>query len=160
MALKAGVSVSVTGTLSSSPDVGSAASRVAETFLTAFTNGTGADQANNIFADDFTITGAGTQSYDLAGGVTNALGAALTFTAIKALIIKNTGTAPLALGAGTNPFRGWLADATDKINIPAGGLLVLTDPSAAGQAVTAATGDLLALAGTDAAGTIIIIGEA
>lgn len=160
MTLKANIAVLVTATMSAEPDVGSAVARISETFSKTFSHGSGADQANNVFADDFSITGASTQTYDLAGGLTNSLGQALTFTAIKALIIVNTGAAALTYGGGGAPFLGWLGDATDEITIPAGGLLVLTDPTAAGQPVTAATGDLITIGGTDAAGTIIIIGEA
>lgn len=160
MTLKANLAVLLTATLSAAPDVGSAVARINETFSKTFLNGTGVDQATSIFADDFSISGAGTQTYDLAGGVANALGQAASFAAVKALIIVNTGTAPLTYGGGSNPFLGWLGDASDEIAIPVGGLIVLTDPTAAGQAVTPGTGDIITISGTNAAGTIIIIGEA
>lgn len=160
MALTANIKTRVAGTLTGSPDVGTASFSFNELFETALTNGTGANQANNVFVDKFTISGAGTQTYDLAGGVTSALGTTLTFTAIKALVLKNTGTATLTYGGGSSPFLGWLGDASDEINIPAGGAFVLIDPTAAGQTVTASTGDLITIGATDGAGTIIIIGEA
>ncbi|MGC4252434.1 MAG: hypothetical protein QM605_13490 [Sphingobium sp.] len=160
MTLKSNVSVLVTATLAAAPEVGVAAARIQETFSRSFANGVGAGQANNIFADEFSISGAGTQTYDLAGGIANALGQVLTFTAIKALVLVNTGTAALTYGGGSNPFLGWLGDASDEIVIPAGGMLTLTDPTAEGQAVTPSTGDIITIGGTNAAGTIIIIGEA
>lgn len=146
--------------LSGSPDSGTAKHTVNESVRIDLTDGIGANQANNIFADDFTISGAGTQTYDLAGGITNALGSTLTFTAIKAILIENTGAAALTYGGGANPFLGFVGGATHTISIPVGGSLLLTDPSAAGQAVTAGTGDTITLSGTDAAGSIWIIGEA
>jgi len=160
MTLKANIAVLLTATLSAAPDVGSAVARISETFSKTFQNGSGADQATNLFADEFAISGAGTRTYDLAGGVTNALGQALTFTAVKALIIVNTSAAALTYGGGSTPFLGFLGDATDEITIPPGGMLVLTDPTASGQPVTPGTGDLITIGGTNAAGTIFIIGEA
>lgn len=160
MALSANIKTRVAGTQVGTPDLGTASFSFNELFETALTNGTGANQANNVFVDKFTITGAGTQTYDLAGGVSSPLGGVLTFTAIKAIILKNTGAAPLTYGGGSSPFLGFLGDASDEIIIPAGGLLVLTDPTAAGQTVTASTGDLITIGATDGAGTIIIIGEA
>lgn len=160
MGFRAKVSVGVSAAVSGTPDVGSARHVIDEVFDLSFGDGTGANQAKNVYSDDFSIVGAGTQTYDLAGALANGLGQTLTFTAIKAIVIKNTGTAPLNYGGGSTPFLGFLGDATDKIVIPAGGLVVLADPTAAGQVVTAGTGDLVTLGGTDAAGTIIIVGEA
>lgn len=153
------ITVSVAASLVPAPDVGTVEAKIAEVFGNAFTDGTGANQAKQIFADKFTITGAGTQTYDLAGSLENAIGEAVVFTAIKAVILRNTGSAALTYGGGSNPFLGWLGDASDAIVIPAGGMVVLTDPTAGGQAVTAGTGDIVTIGGTDAAGTIIIIGE-
>lgn len=160
MTLTATLSVGIQAELAGAPDEGSAVHTIAKKLTQAFSNGTGANQANNVFADDFAISGAGTQTYDLAGGVTNALGQTLTFTAIKALIVQNTGSAVLNIGGGSNPFLGWLGDASDVIKVPVGGFVVLCDPTAAGQAVTASTGDIVTIGATDGAGTIIVIGEA
>lgn len=160
MPLNAKLSLSIHSDLSGTPDRGSAVHSVVEKITASFANGTGANQANNMFVDDFTISGAGAQTYDLAGGLTNGIGVALTFTALKALIVRNSGTAELSMGGGSNPFLGWLGASGDLVKIPAGGLLLLTDPTAAGQGVTAGTGDILRLSGTDAAGSVWIIGEA
>ena len=158
MSLRATLALTVEARLTSAPDVGAAKYDINETFKNVLSNGTGLNQANNTFADDFTIVGAGAQTYDLAGALTNPLGTVI-FTAIKALLIVNTGTSPLVYGGGTNPLAAFMGAGTHTVTIAPGGMMLLVDPTAAGQPVTAATGDILRIAGTDAAGTIIIFGE-
>lgn len=160
MTLRATLALNVDAHLISELDVGVAKYDISEIFRQVFSNGTGANQANNVFTDDFAIAGAGSQTYDLAGSLVNALGQVLTFSAIKAIIIKNTGATPITYGGGSNPLAAFMGAGTHTITVPAGGLVVLIDPTAAGQSVTGSTGDILRLAGTDAAGTIIIFGEA
>jgi hypothetical protein len=152
------ITVGVSALLTGAPDVGSARHTVSESFAKSFTDGTGASQAKNMYVDDFTIVGAGTQTYDLAGALTNGLGA-VVFTAVKAIIIENTGTGNLVYGNGSNPLLAFVGGAAHTIAIPAGGMVCMVDPTAAGQPITAGTGDILTLTGTDCAGTIIIIGE-
>jgi len=159
MGLTAKIALAISATLAGAPDVGSASYSISEKFETLLRDGTGANQAKNVFADDFAVVGAGTQTYDVAGGVVNGLGATVTFTAIKAIIIKNTGAAAITFGGGSNPLGAFFANAADQNVIPAGGLVALVDPTAAGQPVTAGTGDIITLAGTDFSGTIIVIGE-
>ncbi|QUT07918.1 hypothetical protein KFK14_11315 [Sphingobium phenoxybenzoativorans] len=160
MTLRATLALKVDAQLASALDIGSAEYKIDELFRQVLSNGVGLNQANNCFTDNFAIVGAGNQSYDVAGGLTNALGQALTFTAIKAILVKNTGTAPLTIGAGSNPLAAFMGAGTHTIIIPPGGLILLIDPTAAGQAVVPSTGDVLRIAGTDAAGTIMIFGEA
>lgn len=158
MALSGKIEAIVDMVLSGSPDSGTVKHTVNESIRLDFTNGTGEDQANNLFADDF--SGVASQTYDLAGGVTNAIGSTLTFTAIKAIVVENTGSSEITYGGGANPFLGFIGAAAHTIKIPAGGMLVLVDPTAAGQAVTAGTGDTITLAGTSISGSVWIIGEA
>lgn len=158
MTYKGSIAVDVRSLITGTPDLGESKHSISEQIAIAFADGVGANQAKNHFADSFSIVGAGTQTYDLAGSLTNGIGT-VVFTAIKAIVIKNTGTAAITYGGGSTPFLGFLGDATDEIVVPAGGCVVLVDPTAAGQAVTAATGDLITLTGTDVAGQIIVIGE-
>lgn len=131
----------------------------------AFANGTGADQANMVWSDERTLADDGTENIDLAGGLTDAFGTSITFTGIKAILIHNqSGDAGLEITpAVSNGFLGPFADASDQITVPAGGQLLITNPSAAGWAVTAGTGDLLTLT-HDGTGTsslsykIVIVG--
>ncbi|WP_431861371.1 hypothetical protein [Azospirillum sp.] len=128
-------------------------------------NGTAADQANHFFAATYTGVDSTGNSHDLAGGLTDAFGSTTTFTAIKTLVVKaastNSGNVIVG-GAASNAFASMFGDATDKVALKPGGILVLHDPSAAGYAVTAGTGDLLKIAASS--GTVdydlVLIGEA
>lgn len=138
------------GVFAGSPDLGTTEHDFNEGVVYNFANGTGADQANQLWQDSETV--AGSRSLDLAGGVTNALGATVTFTAIKGFRLR-AGAANAANitvgGAGSNPFTGWFADSSDKIAVPPGGMIEFINPSAAGWTVTAGTGDILLIAGTN-----------
>ena len=167
MAFRATIIASIIGYLTGAPDVGDAKYTFDDSSEIRLALGTGADQANAVYADDFSIPSGGTLSIDLAGGVTSALGQVYTFTAIKAIKVEADDGNTLNIvvgGAASNAFVGPFADATDKIAVKPGGVALLADPSAAGWAVTPATGDILLLAnsgsGSAVDGRIIIIGEA
>lgn len=127
-------------------------------------SGTAANKADLMFSDQRSISASSNEELDLAGGLTDPLGNALTFAKIKAILIRaasGNGGNIVVGGAAANGFTGPFADATDKLNIPAGGAVLLAAPSA-GWSVTGGTGDLLKIANDDgaAAGTydIIVIG--
>lgn len=128
-------------------------------------DGTGADSIKQIFADTRTLSASATEDLDLAGGLTNALGATLTFTKIRGLIVRaatgNTNNVIVG-GAGSNGFVTWVGGATHTVTVRPGGLLVLLAPDATGYAVTASTGDLLKIAnsssGTSVSYDIVILG--
>lgn len=126
-------------------------------------SGNGSGQANLCFFDKRTIAGSGSESLDLAGVLTDAFGQTLTFTRIKAIMIRadagNAGNIVVG-GAPSNGFVGPFADATDKARIAAGDVFLVTN-MAAGWTVTAATGDLLLIANSGASAAtydIAIIG--
>jgi hypothetical protein len=166
MGFNARIVASIIGALSGAPDVGSVRYNFEQEAKVDLALGTGLRQANHVFTDERVLAASASETLDLAGGLTDALGATLTFTAIKAILIQadDANVNNVVVGGGSNPFRGWFADATDKLSIPPGGFILLTDPTAAGQTVTAATGDLLLVAnsgsGTGVTYTITIIGEA
>jgi hypothetical protein len=167
MSLKATLKASITGTLTGSNDLGNPVQTFAEILELAIADGTGADQANNLFSDERTLAASTSESLDLAGSLANALGATLTFSAIKAIMIvadaANTNDVVVG-GAASNAFVGPFADATDKISIGPGDFVLITRRSAAGWAVAAGTGDLLKIANSAAGSSvsykIIVIGEA
>lgn len=150
------------GSYADSPDVGSLSHSFSEQFAQAFTNGTGADQANAIYTDSRDISG--NDDLDLAGGLSDSYGNALTFTSIKAIIVKaaDDNTANITMGAeGTNPFGTMFADDSDSLVLPPGAMFCLTNPAADGFTVTASTGDILRFAPASGTQTyeLIIIGE-
>lgn len=129
--------------------------------LLEFANGTGANQANQVFVDSRSLTTGASETLDLSGSLTNAFGESITFTAVKAMIVKNNGTTALTIGnAAATQFATFVGAAAHTILVPAGGVLVLTAPSA-GFPVAAGTGDLLKIenaAGATCAYDLILIG--
>lgn len=128
-------------------------------------SGTGADQADKIFSDQRTLTASATEDLDLAGGLTDAFGDAITFARVKAILIFASAANAnnvLVGGAASNQFVNWVSDATDKIVVRPGGVFCLIAKDATGYAVTAGTGDLLRIgnsgAGTSVVYDIVIIG--
>lgn len=126
--------------------------------------GAGAGKADRLYAGERTLAASATENLDLAGGLTDPLGAALTFVKVKAILVtasaSNTNNVVVG-GAGSNGFLGPFADATDKVVIPPGGAVLLTAP-VAGWTVTPSTGDLLLVAnsssGTTVTYKVVIIG--
>ena len=124
----------------------------------AFAEGNGLNQAEDVFSDQRTITASSTDSLDLSGGLTNIYGVSLTFTKIKAIIIKaavgNTNDVGV-LAPAANGLADIFGAVGDKVLIRPGGTLCLIAPTAAGYAVTAATADLLDIV-NEAGGTSVI----
>lgn len=156
------VELHVTTSYTQNPDIGEAGHEIDKIYLTKFTNGTGANQAQVIFSDSRST--AGNDDLDLAGGLTDALGNVLTFTSVKTIIVKaaDANTTNVLIGAeGTNEFSSFFGDDTDKLVLPPGGVFMITNPGATGFGVTATTADKLRIAA--ASGTVafevILIGE-
>jgi hypothetical protein len=128
-------------------------------------NGTGANQANNIYSTSATLSASASADLDLAGSLLNPLGAAVVFTKVKAILViadaANTNDVVVG-GASATQFVAPFGAATDKINVKPGGMFLLTAPNAAGLAVGAGTADLLKFANgggtTSVTYTLVIIG--
>lgn len=164
MPLSTRINLSVAAEASLATDLATAVAPVALAKAMTLLTGTGADQADKIFADTRSVNASTTDSLDVAtgGGLTDVLGAALALAKVKALVIVNT-HATQALSY-SRPAAGVaiLTAASDAVPIPAGGFLALAAAGAAGLAtVTATTADLIDIVnGSGATGTyqIVIIG--
>jgi len=130
------------------------------------TNGTGADQANMIWADQRTITASSTDDLDLYGGLSNAYGTTINFTSIKGIIIvadaSNTNDVVVG-GDGSAALINWVGAANDTVVVKPGGMFALINPNANGYAVTATTADILQIANSSSGSSviydIILLGE-
>jgi len=111
---------------------------------TNLANGSGNNQANQSFHDQRTLTTGASEDVDLAGSLVDAFGDTITFTALKAIRIRNQSAVNRLIvgGAVANALAALFGALTDKLIIRPSGLLVLEAPLA-GYAVVAATGDLL-----------------
>jgi hypothetical protein len=108
-----------------------------------------------VFTDTRTLAASATEDLDLAGSLTGALGATLTFARIKAIFVSaaaaNTNNVNVTRPASTG--TPWLLAAGDGIALRPGAAFtwVSGTADATGVAVTAGTGDLVTF--TNSAGT-------
>lgn len=112
-------------------------------------DGTGANQGNRTWHARRTIPGGGNDDLDLAGGLTDVqTGAAVTFISIISIIVSNrSSTNTITIGGGTNAVSTMLG-ATSALTLRPGGAVAIHAPDATGYAITAATADILRIAGT------------
>jgi len=159
------ISLSVLTTLLNTLDLNTVTDELRRTYTTQLSHGNAINKAEMVWHDQRTIAASGNEDLDLAGVLASTLnGATLTFTKIKGIIIRaadgNTNNVNVTRPASNGlPF---LLAAGDGMAVKPGGLFALIDPSAAGYAVTAGTGDLINIAnsgaGTSVTYDVIIIG--
>jgi hypothetical protein len=131
---------------------------------TLITPGTGANQADLMFADTRTLAASASENLDLNGALTDVLGKTLNLLKVKAIMVRASGANANDIvigGAATNGFVGPFGAAAHTIAVRPGGEFVIAH-SGAGWPVVAGTGDLLKIAnggaGTSVTYDIIIIG--
>jgi hypothetical protein len=114
-----------------------------------YTNGTGNNQANEVFFDERTVATVTADNLDLAGSLTNPFGETITFATIRLILIAidaPDGTKAIRLGprgvtnAWQGPFGG--VAATDYIDSYTWHCL---NRPVTGWTVTAATADILGI---------------
>ncbi|HXH11158.1 MAG TPA: hypothetical protein VNP04_15525 [Alphaproteobacteria bacterium] len=166
MPLTADIILGVSATLTNVLDLVTATAPLNLKTSVSLTNGTGANKAQKVFSDRRTLASGANENLDLAGALTDAFGATLTFADIKAIYLSalSTNTTTVTLTApATNGYVGLFAALGDGLNIPPGGAVLLVAPGADGWGVVVAgTGDLLNVAnaaGASATYDIVIIGE-
>ncbi len=144
MPLTAILNMFLDGKYTKALDLDTVTDRLSKNFNTHFANGAGASQVNLQFHDKRTLAAGASEDLDLAGGLVDAFGQALTFAKIKLLFLKNLSTTQTLTvgGAAANAWVGPFGAATHTLSIKPGGIATLIlDPN--GFAVTAGTGDLL-----------------
>lgn len=156
MALDISLTASLVGTHTNPLDLVEGKAAVSISHTVQLTNGTGAGQANQIFTDQRTLAASGTESLDLAGSLTNAFGATLTFTKIKAVYIKaaagNTNNVRVTRPAsnGLPLFLG----ASDGLDVLPGGVFFWACSDDTAVAVTGGSGDLLTLTNSSSGSSV------
>lgn len=165
MPLSATVHAAVTARLSGAPDLGTTQFEYnPPSKLLDLAAGVAAGQVSKIFVDNRTLAASATENLDLAGVLTDPLGAALTFANVKVMLFKaaagNTNNV-LVGGHASAAFLGPFADASDVISIPPGGCALFVHPGA-GWTVTATTADMIKVAnsagGTGVTYDVVILG--
>lgn len=137
---------------------------VDQTFDFTLADGTGIGAADRIFSDTRTVAASANDDIDLAGVLTDAFGAALTFVKVKGVYVRSAtaNTQAFTVGAAAANGLTTLFAATAVTLRPGGALLVTSGPTdTTAHAVTAGTGDLLRIAngaGASITYDIVIIG--
>lgn len=164
MPLKAQIAAGIALLQTSALDLGMPTFQINKVDDITLNDGNGSNQANKIFSDTRTIAASANDDLDLAGSLVDALGAVLTFTAIKAIYIRASSANinnVVVGGAPTNTFVGRFGAATHTIALRPGDRDVQVTPGT-GWNVVAGTGDILRIANSGAGSTvdydIIIIG--
>jgi hypothetical protein len=167
MSLASRISLAVNANYTAALDLATSTNQLLKTYEAVLATGTGAGQADKIFHDTRTLAASGTEDLDLAGVLTDAFGASITFVKIKALIVS------AAAGNTNNVLVGGVAAGLSSIITPQTTGIVVVRPGAtfavfagqadsAGYAVTATTADLLHVAnsssGTSVTYDVIVIG--
>ena len=165
MAQNGKLQVLIDSLLTNALDLSTVEAPINKRYEFALANGTTANKADKVFSDTRTINASSAEDLDLAGGLTDAFGAAITFVEVRAVIIKaaaaNTNDVVVG-GDGTAPWAGMFADGSDKVHVKPGGLFAWIAPDDGDGTVTATTADILQVAnsssGTSVSYDIIIIG--
>jgi len=152
MPLRTEISASISGVLSRTLDQGPQSFKFLTSASHVLADGTGNGQANAMFSDTRTLAGAANEELDLAGVLVDPHGATLTFTKIKAIIIKASVDNPDKItigGSASNAFLGPFGNSSDVIDLLPGNAIQITNVNA-GWTVTAGTADKLKILNADA----------
>lgn len=166
MPLTSSMGITVDGTYTKVMDLSTAADPLSKRWGASLASGTGAGLADLRFTDTRTLSASATEDLDLAGVLTDAFGATLTFARVKGLFISAAATNSNNVIVGAASSNAWasLLNATGTITLRPGASLALIAGAADATtyAVTAGTGDLLKVAnsagGSSVSYDIVIIG--
>lgn len=164
MPLTSGVSVALSGTLTSALDLATGSSPLSVRKAANFASGTGVGKADRIWSDRRTLAASASEDLDLVGVLLDAFGGTISFVKVKGLYISaaDANANNVVVGAATAPWATLLS-ATGTLTLRPGAFFGLgTGAADAGYAVTATTGDILKVAnsgaGTSVTYDIAIIG--
>lgn len=155
MALTTSVRVNVAAKQSATVDFTSSDDNITRNIAINLASGTAAGQVDRIYAKTNTLAASANVDLDLAGGVTDAHGATITFVKVKGLYVEaaagNTNNVVVG-GAASNTWVGPFGDATDKLIVRPGGvqLIAVGEGDLNAYGVTGTTGDLLRIANSGA----------
>lgn len=166
MPANASLRVALEALLSASPDIGVVQHTINYGPGYTFTDGSGGDQITQVFTDTRTVAASANDDLDLNGALTNALGASVALTKVRAVIVKaaagNVNDVVVG-GAATNAVNSIFGSTTHTLRVKPGGLLVLVAPDVTAYALTAGTADVLRITNGGAGSTvtydIVILGS-
>jgi hypothetical protein len=167
MPLVTDVSINFNVQQSAALDLANGVVTMQRSYRTLLQSGTAAGQADRFFQDTRTITASSNDDLDLAGVLTDAYGATITFVKIKGIFVSaaagNVNNVIIG-GSATNPFSTIFTGTNPALIVRPGAsvAIIAGGADAAGYAVTATTADILRLtnggAGTSVTLDIVLWG--
>lgn len=140
-------------------------SEISKEYTYKLADGTGANQADEVFSDTRTLATSTAEDIDLNGVLVNAFGESVSFTTVKAFIVHASKDNTDNISVVAKATNGWVAPfvaAEDGVTLRPGGTMMIINPDVTGMPVTAGSTDLLTLtnlnSGASGAYDIILIG--
>lgn len=137
-------------------------------FLKSLADGTGLDQCDLGYLNERAVADGANDDVDLSGVLTTALGSTIAFAEMVAILLINrprletatANTTDLTIGAGSNPFLGFLSGTTPKIGpIKPGGFVLIGCGGTSGiGAVVGGASDILRIANSAGAINNYVLG--
>jgi hypothetical protein len=134
MALKARLRVSLEVNETASHDIGPLQLDALIDKALSFANGTGAGQADIVFADERTLAASTSEDLDLAGALANAFGQTITAVELVLVLVvaADANVNDVVLGAATQPIP-LFGGTNGTFAVKPGGMFLSVAPGAAGQ---------------------------
>tara|TARA_R110000868_G_scaffold111743_2_gene301431 strand:+ start:618 stop:1118 length:501 start_codon:yes stop_codon:yes gene_type:complete len=165
MTISAAINLNINVAQSGSGTLATALSNTVVSESLSLLNGTGLNQSNQTWSSAAQLGISATDSIDMAGVISDAFGALITFTSITAVaVIADAGNGDnIEIGGNANAFASFLGGGTEIVKLPPGGSFLITAPSVTGFPVTAGTGDILDITNADGAAVanykIVLVGR-
>ena len=141
MALSGAIRLALDTTMTSALDLSTSQDVLSLVFPLTITDGVGANQSNRHFSDRRALAASASEDVDLSGALTDAFGASLALTKVKAVIVINrsgNGAGISVRGAASNGVANFMPGAHVLAD---GGAFATFDFTAAGWTVAPGTGD-------------------
>ena len=146
------ISLKINSTLESDSDLPETVSEISKEYIYKFTDGSGANEADEVFSDTRTLGASASEDIDLNGVLTNALCETVNFVTIKAFIVHAAKENTNNISVVAKAVNGWVAPfvaAEDGVTLRPDGTMVIINPDAVGMVVAPGTADLLTITNLD-----------
>lgn len=129
---------------------------LSKNYTQSWADGTGANQAKALYHANRSIAASSSENLDLNASLTDAFGASVTCTAVKALVIHadSGNTNNVLVGGGSTDITTIFSDTSDRLIVRPGGTFILTGPDATGHVITAGSADVLTIANSSSGSVV------
>lgn len=163
MALSGRIALNIESTVTNPLDLSSPLDPLRYAISQVVSDGADANEASMHWHDSRQLLASGTDDIDLAGGITNAFGATITFARVKSILVRNKGTTAAAITVGPSPTNGVANFLGTNDRLPAGAWMAMGLFDATGWVITAGSADRIRVTNTSGSLTqeyeIIVIGS-